>query len=105
MLFRSSFIFPLPPLLSAATGRRPSDLEACQAISWWGLAFVAVALPLRLLRRTERRQAEGRGRRPGQQVGPSLGEDLLRIYMYSFTIWRAAVQLGPLVWRMLPPPR
>lgn len=92
-------------MLSPANAPPPDDLAACLAIDWWTVAFVAVALPLSLLACMEtgsaRQQAHGWNQRQQQPGHPH--ELLLCIYLYSAMVWMLCVQLGPLVWPLLPP--
>ncbi|PRW20201.1 hypothetical protein C2E21_9125 [Chlorella sorokiniana] len=110
---------PAPLIYSPATAPPPNDLAACLAIDWWAVAFVAVVLPLTLLAHMEkgraRQQAVGWPQQQQQQQQHhhyhhhqeqqpgSTRELLLCIYLYSGLVWLLTVQLGPLVWRLLPP--
>lgn len=108
LLCRSSSALFVQPL-SAAAGPCPNDLAACRIIDWWAVAFVAVTLPLALLRRMEqgrRRPQLQRGNEQqlgAEQVGHGTNE-ALQIFLYSVVIWHVTAQLGPLLWRTLPGP-
>ena len=104
----SSAVFFITPL-SAMAGPKPNDLATCQIIDWWAVAFVAVALPLALLRHMEQGRRRQQTERHWQQQGVgqtrhSLANEVLHVFLHSIVIWHVTAQLGPLLWRTPPSP-